>query len=126
MTPERIAKAAVAALENVKGHDIVVFDVRNEEIIYAGNRFVVYAMYPECDISMHVMWGRAKQNTVYTVGKSIFDRGNPCDVGALMLAHGGGGHEAAGTCQGPNETADELKARLIDELLDASRRLASA
>ena len=59
-------------------HDnLVVLDLRNEETIYAGNRFIVYALFPQCDISMHVMWGREKQNTVYTVGKSIFDRSQP-------------------------------------------------
>ena len=101
---------------------LVVLDLRNEETIYAGNRFVVYAMFPQCDLSMHVMSGREKMNTVYTVGKSIFDRGNPMDVGALMLEHGGGGHHAAGTCQGPNETADALKQELIDTLVSQSRR----
>ena len=107
-------------------HDnLVVLDLRNEETIYAGNRFVVYAMFPDCDISMHVMWGRERQNTVYTVGKSIFDRGNPVDVGALMLSHGGGGHHAAGTCQGPNETADDMKQLLIDQLVGQSQRSAA-
>jgi nanoRNase/pAp phosphatase (c-di-AMP/oligoRNAs hydrolase) len=101
---------------------LVVLDLRHEDTIYAGNRFVVYAMFPQCDLSMHVMWGREKQNTVYTVGKSIFDRGNPMDVGALMLEHGGGGHHAAGTCQGPNDTAEAMKQQLIDTLVAQSRR----
>ncbi len=104
-------------------HDrLVVLDLRNEETIYAGNRFVVYAMFPDCDLSMHVMWGRAQQNTVYTVGKSIFDRSNPVAVGDLMLEYGGGGHHAAGTCQGPNETADERKNELIQRLVALSGR----
>ena len=104
-------------------HDkLVVLDLRHEPVIFAGNRFVVYAMFPECDLSMHVMWGREKINTVYTVGKSIFDRGNPLQVGELMLAYGGGGHHAAGTCQGPNETADSLKDELIHSLVTLSRR----
>lgn len=97
--------------------NLVVLDLRNEEAIYAGNRFVVYAMYPQCDISLHVMWGREKLNTVYTVGKSIFDRGNRVNVGLLMLSHGGGGHNAAGTCQGGNDAAEAMKAELIDQIL---------
>jgi nanoRNase/pAp phosphatase (c-di-AMP/oligoRNAs hydrolase) len=100
---------------------LVVLDLRAEDAIYAGNRFVVYALYPQCDISMHVMWGREKLNTVYTVGKSIFDRGSRVDIGELMLRHGGGGHAAAGTCQGANETAQTMKQRLIDEILAAGR-----
>ena len=95
---------------------LVVLDLREEETIYAGNRFVVYAMYPQCNISMHVMWGREKSNTVYTVGKSIFDRSSKVDVGALMLKHGGGGHHAAGTCQGPNHSAEAVKELLVLEL----------
>jgi nanoRNase/pAp phosphatase (c-di-AMP/oligoRNAs hydrolase) len=101
---------------------LVVLDLRAEETIYAGNRFVVYAMFPQCDLSMHVMWGREKMNTVYTVGKSIFDRGNPMDVGELMLAHGGGGHSAAGTCQGANDSAEVMKQELIERLVSLSRR----
>jgi nanoRNase/pAp phosphatase (c-di-AMP/oligoRNAs hydrolase) len=104
-------------------HDnLVVLDLRNEPTIYAGNRFVVYAMYPQCDISMHVMWGREKMNTVYTVGKSIFDRGNTLMVGELMLSHGGGGHHAAGTCQGDNATAEAKKQHLIEQIVSLSRR----
>jgi len=104
-------------------HDnLVVLDLRGEEMIFAGNRFVVYAMFPDCDISMHVMWGRERRNTVYTVGKSIFDRRNPVDIGELMLGFGGGGHHAAGTCQGPNDTADELKQILIERIVSTSLR----
>jgi len=110
----------LARVADVHGK-LVVLDLRNEPVIYAGNRFVVYAMYPQCDISMHVMWGREKMNTVYTVGKSIFDRGNKLNVGELMLSHEGGGHHAAGTCQGPNATAEELKDELIEEIVSLSR-----
>lgn len=103
-------------------HNLVVLDLRNEDTIYAGNRFVVYALFPECDLSMHVMWGREKKNTVFTVGKSIFDRGNRVEVGQLMLSYGGGGHHAAGTCQGPNVAAESMKTELIEELVALSER----
>ena len=108
-------RAQIERVAKVHG-PLVVLDLREEETIYAGNRFVVYAMYPQCNISMHVMWGREKSNTVYTVGKSIFDRSSPVNVGALMLQHGGGGNHAAGTCQGPNDSAEDLKQTLIGEL----------
>ena len=120
-TQHALFRAQISRVARVH-EKLVVLDLRDEETIYAGNRFVVYAMFPQCDLSMHVMWGRDKQNTVYTVGKSIFDRGNPVDVGALMLEHGGGGHHAAGTCQGPNETADTAKQQLIEILVAQSRR----
>lgn len=86
--------------------DLVVVDLRDEEVIYAGNRFMVYALFPQCRVSAHVIWGRAKQNTVLAVGKSILDRTSPVDIGAIMLEHGGGGHHAAGTCQVPHEQAE--------------------
>jgi nanoRNase/pAp phosphatase (c-di-AMP/oligoRNAs hydrolase) len=108
-------------------HDnLVVLDLRDEETIHAGNRFLIYAQFPQCDLSMHVMWGRERMNTVYTVGKSIFGGRNKIEVGDLMLRYGGGGHSAAGTCQGPNETAEVLKQTLIQQLLGLSRGQAAA
>ncbi|SHM54292.1 exopolyphosphatase [Cryptosporangium aurantiacum] len=94
--------------------DVVVVDLRNEATIYAGNRFMVYALYPQARVSVHVLWGRQKQNTVLAVGKSIFDRTSPIDVGAVMLHYGGGGHVAAGTCQVPHEDAERVLAEVID------------
>jgi nanoRNase/pAp phosphatase (c-di-AMP/oligoRNAs hydrolase) len=88
--------------------NLVVHDLRNEETIWAGNRFMIYALHPECNISIHVMWGLKKQNTVLATGKSILDRSSKTNVGTLMLEYGGGGHEAAGTCQIENEKADEV------------------
>jgi nanoRNase/pAp phosphatase (c-di-AMP/oligoRNAs hydrolase) len=102
--------------------NLVVLDLRDEEVIYAGNRFIVYALFPQCDISMHVMWGVEKRNTVYTVGKSIFNRTCPIDVGDLMLEYGGGGHHAAGTCQWNNDQAESCKAELIDRIVVGSCR----
>jgi nanoRNase/pAp phosphatase (c-di-AMP/oligoRNAs hydrolase) len=93
--------------------NLVVLDLREEEVIYAGNRFMIYAVYPQCNISMHVLWGRAKQNTVFTIGKSIFDRTCATNVGLLCLEYGGGGHAAAGTCQLPHEDAEPVRAELI-------------
>ena len=95
-------------------HDnLVVLDLRNEETIHAGNRFIIYALYPDCNISIHVMWGREKQNTVFATGKSIFDRSSKTNVGELMLKYGGGGHQAAGTCQVDNDKAEAVLKELI-------------
>jgi nanoRNase/pAp phosphatase (c-di-AMP/oligoRNAs hydrolase) len=96
--------------------DVVVLDLRKEETIYAGNRFMVYAMFPQCRVSMHVLWGVKQQNTVFAIGKSILDRSSPIDVGAICLSYGGGGHKAAGTCQIDNVRAEEIKAELIGKL----------
>ena len=95
---------------------LALIDLRDEEVIYAGNRFMIYALFPECEISTHVMWGLKKQNTVFAIGKSILNRGSSVDVGAVCLRHGGGGHRAAGTCQVANERADLVQAELISLL----------
>ena len=104
---------------------LAVVDLRDEEVIYAGNRFAVYAMFPQCDISAHVLWGAKRQNTVFAIGKSIIDRGSPVDIGAICLGYGGGGHRAAGTCQIPNERAEAVKAELT-EVLSPTRSMAAA
>ncbi|WP_104202662.1 exopolyphosphatase [Billgrantia saliphila] len=99
--------------------NLVVLDLRNEETIYATNRFVIYALYPECNISLHVLWGLKQQNTVFAIGKSILDRSSHTNVGELCLDYGGGGHFNAGTCQIDNDKAEatlrEIIARINDE-----------
>jgi nanoRNase/pAp phosphatase (c-di-AMP/oligoRNAs hydrolase) len=92
---------------------VAVVDLRSEDVIHAGNRFVVYALFPECLVSAHVIWGKQRQNTVIAVGKSILNRASAADIGALMLSYGGGGHANAGTCQVPHEDAD----RVVEELV---------
>ena len=96
--------------------DLVVLDLRDEETIYAGNRFMIYALFPQCRLSMHVMWGVKRQNTVLAIGKSIIDRTSSVDVGDVCLSYGGGGHAAAGTCQVDNARAEAVKAELIERL----------
>jgi nanoRNase/pAp phosphatase (c-di-AMP/oligoRNAs hydrolase) len=96
--------------------NLVVLDLRKEDPIYACNRFMLYALYPEANISIHVLWGLKKQNTVFATGKSILDRSNKTNVGDLMLEYGGGGHAAAGTCQVGNDRAEEVLGDLIAQL----------
>jgi len=92
---------------------IAVLDLRNEEVIYAGNRFMIYALYPECELSMHVIWGLKRQNTSLAVGKSILNRNCKTNIGDLLLRYGGGGHTAAGTCQVPNDSADKTLKEIV-------------
>ncbi|MFT4242180.1 MAG: exopolyphosphatase [Acidovorax sp.] len=92
---------------------LVVLDLRDEEVIWATNRFMIYALFPDCNISIHVVWGLQKQNTAFATGKSILDRSSRVHVGNLMLEFGGGGHAAAGTCQVPNDKADLLMQTLV-------------
>ena len=103
--------------EITKIHDkVAVIDLRDQEVIYTGNRFMVYAMYPEVEISVHVAWGFKKQNTAVMIGKSIVNRNSNFDIGALCLSYGGGGHKNAGTCQLDNDTVDAELPIIIDKL----------
>jgi nanoRNase/pAp phosphatase (c-di-AMP/oligoRNAs hydrolase) len=96
--------------------NLILLDLRKDANIWAGNRFVIYALFPQCNISMHTMWGKNQQNTVFAVGKSILNRTSHTHVGRLMLQYGGGGHEAAGTCQVDNNIADKVKDELIRKI----------
>ena len=109
------AKAQLLANTTVHGN-LAVLDLRNEETIYATNRFMIYALFPQTNISIHVLWGLQKQNTVFATGKSILDRSSKTNVGELMLQYGGGGHQAAGTCQVDNDRAAEVLAALITRI----------
>jgi len=98
-------------------HDkVAVIDLRPLETIYAGNRFMVYAMWPEIEMSVHVAWGFKKQNTAVMIGKSIVNKNGTTDIGELCLAYGGGGHTNAGTCQLENDKVDEELPNIIARL----------
>jgi nanoRNase/pAp phosphatase (c-di-AMP/oligoRNAs hydrolase) len=93
--------------------NLVVLDLRSEPTIFAGNRFLIYALFPQSNISIHVLWGLNQQNTVFAVGKSILDRSSKTNIGELMLEYGGGGHENAGTCQLDNALAEVTLEMLV-------------
>lgn len=96
--------------------NLVILDLRNEEIIYPGNRFAIYALFPDCNISIHILWGLNKQNTVFAAGKSIINRSSKTNIGDLMLNYGGGGHANAGTCQIENDNAMKILEELIKQI----------
>jgi nanoRNase/pAp phosphatase (c-di-AMP/oligoRNAs hydrolase) len=98
-------------------HDnVIVLDLTNEETVYPGNRFLIYAMYPRVNVSIHKIWGFKKQNVVYAVGKSIINKSCSVNIGELLLQYSGGGHEAAGTCQTEEFEADQILEKLIGVL----------
>ncbi|MCF8167816.1 MAG: exopolyphosphatase [Rhodoferax sp.] len=96
--------------------NLAVLDLRNEETIFAVNRFMIYALFPDTNISIHVLWGVQKQNTVFATGKSITNRSSKTNIGELMLAYGGGGHENAGTCQVDNDRAATVLQELVTRI----------
>ena len=93
--------------------NVIVSDLRGAAEIFPGNRFMVYALYPEQNISIWVVDGKQRQNCVIACGHSIVNRTARTDVGALMLKYGGGGHRAAGTCQVPYEQTTQVLSSLI-------------
>ncbi len=105
----------VAAHTTVKGNAILT-DLRGVETIYTGNRFLIYSLYPEQNISLWVVDGRQKLNCPIAVGHSVLNRSSKTDVGQLMLEYGGGGHHQVGTCQVPYEAADEVLEELIEKI----------
>ena len=102
---------------NTTIHDnAIVLDLRNTQEIYTGNRFMLYSLYPDQNISIQVMWGFERRNIVMTCGHSIINRTSNTDVGSLMLKYGGGGHPRVGTCQVPVEVADTVLEALISRM----------
>jgi len=97
-------------------NNLIVLDLRDEEIIYPGNRFIMYAVNPEINISIHALNGFKNQNTVFAIGKSIVNRNSNTNIGELCLKYGGGGHTAAGTCQIDNDKAEAVLEELIEKI----------
>ncbi|MCB1605801.1 MAG: exopolyphosphatase [Xanthomonadales bacterium] len=100
----------------------VVLDLREENTIYATNRFFLYALFPAASVSIHVMWGKDRQNTALAVGKSILNRSAKIHVGNLCLQYGGGGHAAAGTCQVDHDNVDKVLGELLQAIAAADRQ----
>jgi nanoRNase/pAp phosphatase (c-di-AMP/oligoRNAs hydrolase) len=97
---------------------VIVTDLRDADPIYSGNRFLVYALYPEQHTSVWIVDGLQKKNCVFACGHSILNKRAPSKIGALMRRFGGGGHDAAGTCQVPYDVAEETLKLLIATMND--------
>ncbi len=98
-------------------HDhVVVTDIRNEEVIYACNRFMVYALFPEAKVSIQITTEDGGRRIIYAVGKSILDRSSKTNIGIMMLEYDGGGHAGAGTCRIPNAEAEKVLGEIIERI----------
>ena len=112
--------------EIVKEHTVVdgnliITDLRGVDPIYSGNRFMIYSMYPEQNISAWIVSGRGGHGCSAAVGYSIMNRTCTIDVGKLMLKYNGGGHKKVGTCQ----FSDENMGTELDKMLDELRALSN-
>lgn len=113
-------KEMVKANTRVEGN-VIISDLRGVDPIYSGNRFMIYSMYPEQNISAWIVSGKGGEGCSVAVGYSIINRTSDVNVGSLMLKYGGGGHKAVGTCQFSNETMDEKVPELLKELVELSK-----
>lgn len=114
----------ICSCTSVRG-DAAVVDLRSQDEIYTGNRFVTYSLFPDQNISVQVMWGLHRKNVVITCGHSIINRTSSIDVGSLMLRYGGGGHRRVGTCQVPTEMADTVLEAILNEVNAAAAKKAN-
>ena len=109
-------KAMIAQHTRVD-HDVIISDLRGVDPIYTGNRFLIYSIYPEQNISAWIVNGKGGIGCSVAVGYSILNRTASLDVGSLMLKYGGGGHKNVGTCQFGDETMEEELPKLLHDLV---------
>jgi len=102
--------------------DVLITDLRDINPIYTGNRFMIYSLFPEQNISIWVTDGKDRENCAIAVGYSILNRTARVDVGALMLKYGGGGHYRVGTCQVPYDKADQVIEEIVASIREANDR----
>lgn len=99
---------------------VVVTDTRGVGEIPPGNRFLVYSLFPETNISVRAIDGKGGETVTLAVGHSVTNRTSTVDVGALMLAYGGGGHKGVGSCQVPAPDADRVLGEIVEAIKSRS------
>ncbi len=96
--------------------NVLVIDLRGEDVIWPTNRFMCYALFPEATVAIHLMWGKRQRNIYLATGKSILNRGCKCNIGNLLLQYQGGGLHAAAACQLTEDKADVVLAKIIRQI----------
>ncbi len=98
--------------------NVVITDFRGLDPVPIGNRFLIYALFPEANVSVRVHWGPNKAFPMLLLGHSIFDRTCKTNVGELAARYGGGGHRGAGSI--PLMSEPEQQIRLVVAELKAN------
>jgi nanoRNase/pAp phosphatase (c-di-AMP/oligoRNAs hydrolase) len=108
-------KTMVKDYTRIEGN-VIISDLRNIQTIYTGNRFMIYSLYPEQNVSVWIIDGKQKQNVSIACGYSILNRTCEVDIGKLMLKNGGGGHKMVGTCQVQYNDAEKVISEIVAAL----------
>lgn len=95
--------------------NVIITDLRELDRTPIGNRFLIYTLFPDGNISFRIFKGR-NNDLVAALGHNIFNRTCKTDVGILLGEYSGGGHKGAGTVQFPIEVADEKFREIIEKL----------
>ncbi|MDR0920488.1 MAG: exopolyphosphatase [Oscillospiraceae bacterium] len=101
--------------------EIVVTDLRGISTIYSGNRFLIYSLFPQCNLNIWIISGRGGMGCSCAIGHSIINKNSPVDVGKICLKYGGGGHFRVGTCQFPDENMNRKVKEVIKELRELNK-----
>ncbi|MGL4943282.1 MAG: hypothetical protein ACRC46_08830 [Thermoguttaceae bacterium] len=96
--------------------NVIVTDLRGVDVIHASNRFVIYGMYPDQNVSLWVTPTKGNIANMLACGYSVINRSCTADVGSLMAKHGGGGHRQVGTCQIVRAETDAVLEDVIKNL----------
>ncbi len=97
--------------------NLVITDLRGIKDVPAGNRFLIYTLFPEANISIRIFDGKKDEFVVVALGHSIFKRTSKTDIGMLAAKYGGGGHRGSGTCQLAIDIAGEKIKEIIDQIV---------
>jgi oligoribonuclease NrnB/cAMP/cGMP phosphodiesterase (DHH superfamily) len=110
-----VFRQALRAHSRMDGN-VVVTDFRGLDKVPVGNRFLVYALFPEATVSVRLHWGPNRKTVIAAVAHSILNRTSATNVGQLLSRYGGGGHRGAGTVPLPPARAEDAVAEIIRTL----------
>lgn len=113
-----------ACLDAFKEHsrqdgNVVLTDFRVLERPPVGNRFLVYTLFPSCNVSVRLQWGPEKKFVAVTLGHNIFNRTSNANCGQICGDFGGGGHRGAAACVVPAAEVDRTVAEIVRRLKEA-------
>lgn len=99
-----------------KDGKVIFTDFRPLDRPPVGNRFLVYTLFPDTNVSVRAQWGPDKKFVAVSLGHNIFNRTSNSNCGHICSDFGGGGHKGAGACPLKPENADQQIAEIVKML----------